>query len=289
MANLDRSFSKMSEWTATPVGRLVGGSAANANVKDFQGKPLTDNNGNPRTEYFIQLAIPKTDPEWARLYTMIQTEARTSFPGIFDPQGNPVKPFSWKITDGDSQAPNSKGKKPCDREGWPGHWILNLSHGFAPSAFGKDFLPIDPTSIKLGFYVKASMNVKGNGQDPQGDRCGVYLNFQSIMLVEEGTIIQVGPSAQEMFGGGTPQHAHQTHTPPASAPPPAAITAPATTPPPGVTPAPGFVNGPPAGNAAPGFKMAPSAPNTYEQYRAAGWTDDQLIAQGHMVKADVGY
>ncbi len=281
----------MSEWTATPVGRLVGGSGANANVKDFQGKPLTDNNGNPRTEYFIQLAIPKTDPDWHRIYSMIQTEARTSFPNIFDAQGNPTKAFSWKISDGDSQTPNSKGKKPCDREGWPGHWILNLSHGFPPSAFGPDFLPVDPASIKLGFYIKASINVKGNGQDPMGDRCGVYLNFQSIMLVEAGPIIQVGPSAQEMFGGGTPQHAHQAHMPPANAAPPATTAPPpSAATPPGVTPAPGFVNGPPAGNAAPGFKMAPSAGgNTYDQYKTAGWTDEQLIAQGHMVKDDLPY
>ncbi len=281
----------MSEWTPTPTGRLVGGSGADANVKDFQGKPLTDNAGNPRTEYFIQLAIPKTDPDWNRIYAMIQTEARTSFPSIFDTQGNPTKAFSWKISDGDSQTPNSKGKKPCDREGWPGHWILNLSHGFAPSAFGPDFLPIDPSSIKLGFYVKASIDVKGNGQDAGGERCGVYLNFQSIMLVEAGPIIQIGPSAQEMFGGGTPQMPPANPAPPAAIAPPATLAPPVSAAPPaGVTPVPGFVNGPPVGDAAPGFKMSPSAGGgTYDQYKTAGWTDDQLITQGHMVKDDIPF
>lgn len=30
-------------------------------------------------------------------------------------------------------------------------------------------------------------------------------------------------------------------------------------------------------------RMAPGAPFTYEQYKAAGWTDEQLIAQGHLL------
>lgn len=30
-------------------------------------------------------------------------------------------------------------------------------------------------------------------------------------------------------------------------------------------------------------RMAPSAPFTYDQYKAAGWTDEQLIAQGYLL------
>lgn len=30
-------------------------------------------------------------------------------------------------------------------------------------------------------------------------------------------------------------------------------------------------------------RMAPGAPYTYDAYRAAGWTDEQLIAHGHML------
>ena len=30
-------------------------------------------------------------------------------------------------------------------------------------------------------------------------------------------------------------------------------------------------------------RMAPGAPYTYEHYKAAGWTDEQLIAHGHML------
>lgn len=34
-------------------------------------------------------------------------------------------------------------------------------------------------------------------------------------------------------------------------------------------------------------RMAPGAPFTYEQYKAAGWTDEQLVAHGHMLPAPV--
>lgn len=34
-------------------------------------------------------------------------------------------------------------------------------------------------------------------------------------------------------------------------------------------------------------RMAPGAPFSYDQYRAAGWTDEQLIAHGHMLPAPV--
>lgn len=34
-------------------------------------------------------------------------------------------------------------------------------------------------------------------------------------------------------------------------------------------------------------RMAPGAPYTYEAYRTAGWTDEQLIAHGHMLPAPV--
>lgn len=34
-------------------------------------------------------------------------------------------------------------------------------------------------------------------------------------------------------------------------------------------------------------RMAPGAPYTYEAYRAAGWSDEQLVAHGHMLPAPV--
>lgn len=34
-------------------------------------------------------------------------------------------------------------------------------------------------------------------------------------------------------------------------------------------------------------RMAPGAPYTYDTYRAAGWTDEQLIAHGRMLPAPV--
>lgn len=77
------------------------------------------------------------------------------------------------IKDGNSQVPNKKGKKNCDREGFPGHWIIKLRSGFPPKTYngnGSEVMP--PESFKPGNYAQVNVSVAGN----TGDSPGVYIN-----------------------------------------------------------------------------------------------------------------
>ncbi len=119
----------------TPVGRLVQGDCFEPQTTDAEGKPLLIKNGpnagQPRVEYFMAIAVPKTDAGYNEVWAAIHGVARAAFPSLFDAAGNCINPkFAFKVTDGDSQVPNTKGTKPCDREGFPGNWIMNFSGGF---------------------------------------------------------------------------------------------------------------------------------------------------------------
>lgn len=261
----------------TPIGRLVGGHpmVANPVIDDRTGTPKLQADGvTPRTEVYFGLALPKdgeahwNQTEWgAKIYQQAVADW---------PAGEHAAPaFAWKIVDGDSQVPNKRGRKPCDREGYPGHWVLSLATGLPVKCYhsGK----YDPTQqiqnkneIKPGDYCRALVVCRGNApsQSP-----GVYLNPSLFELSRAGTeiILDNGPSAAEAFGGGAA-------TTPASNPPGNPGAPPATE----VAPAPDFLNPPgaPGGAAAP-----PPAPVRYvldgqaytaEQLAAAKWSPEQI-------------
>lgn len=293
----------------TPVGRLVQGDCFEPQTTDAEGNPLVIKNGpnagQKRVDYFMAIAIPKTDPGWAEIWGKIHEEARQSFPSLFDAQGNCISPkFAFKVLDGDSQVPNSKGSKPCDREGFPGHWVLNFSGGFAPKCYTKGGAAqiVNPAELKRGYYVRIYGTVKGNGSQQQP---GIFLNHSMVELVGYGEEIVTGPSGEAVFGGAPagnlPAGASSTPLAPATpmahpgaaapaagpgAPAPAATPAPAN-----VKPAPDFLNGPAGG--APGGPAAPAAPapaaevkythpdgNAYTEAQlvAAGWSAEQVHA-----------
>ena len=281
----------------TPVGRMVQGNPFEAQTTNMTGQPLVDKQGQPRSQYFFAIAIPKTDPEFAAMWTKVQTIAQAGFPG--GESGLPT--FSWKYTDGD--LPEHK-----DKEGFPGHHILKCTGGFAPKVYqlnGSDYVEvIDPAQLKRGFYIRAYITPRANGSAANP---GVYLNPSMVEIVGYGPEIIGGPSGQEVFGGAPvanlPVGASATPVASATPPSPGAPTTPAlpgtpaapttpalpgtpATPPP--APAPDFLNGPvvvpPTGPGAPTREMTPAAQGaTYEQMIAAGWTDETLIAQGMMV------
>ena len=212
----------------TPVGRLVQGDCFEGQTKDAEGNPLVIKNGpnagQPRVDYFMAIAIPKTDPEYNDLWAIIHNEARTSFPSLFDASGNCISPkFAFKVVDGDSQVPNTKGVKPCEREGFPGHWVLNFSGGYAPKCYiqenGAYKQVTDPSMIKKGYYIRIAGTVKGNGSQQQP---GIFLNHSMVELVGYGEEIVTGPNADAVFGGAPaaqlPAGASATPLAPASAP-----------------------------------------------------------------------
>lgn len=277
----------MSTEIITPIGRLVGGHpmVANPVIDDRTGHAKLQQDGvTPRTEVYIGLAVPKAgeahwkQTEWGG---KIYQQAVADWPA--GEHGAPA--FAWKITDGDSQVPNKRGRKPCDREGWPGHWVLSLATGLPVKCYhsGK----YDPTQqiqnkneIKPGDYCRALIVCRGNApsQSP-----GVYLNPSLFELSRAGQeiILESGPSAADAFGGGaatTPAsnpNADPLNPPGNPGGPPAAA----------VTPAPDFLN-PPGAPGAPGATAAPPpAPERYvlngqaytaEQLAAAQWSPEQI-------------
>lgn len=287
----------------TPVGRLVGGSLYDPETKDFEGKPLTmKDKVTPRVDYQFGVAIPKTPgvqhwaseawgaPIWALGHQAFPNEAQRP-------------DFAWKIQDGDSTIPNKRGRKNADREGYPGHWVLWFSGGYAPQVWNADGSQqiLERDAVKSGYYIQVFGNVSPN----TGASAGLYINHSMVALTAYGPEIRVGPDVTAAgFGQGVALPPGASVTPPASnfnpAPPPVGVAPP---------PVAGYAP-PPVGNVAPPVVAPPPvvavAPNpailtppvsdprnakltgtagqvSYEELLKAGWTDALLIAHGHMI------
>ena len=216
----------------TPAGRLVSGDCFESQKTDAEGRPLVIKNGpnagQPRVDYFMGLAIPKTDPEFGPMYAKILGVAKADFPTLFDAAGNCINPkFAFKVTDGDSTVPNTKGVAPVTREGYAGHWVLHFSGGFAPKCYtaGGAEQIMDASQLKRGDYIRIYGSVKGNGSMQQP---GVYLNHSMVERVGFGAAIVSGPSGEAVFGaaGAVALPVGASATPVASATPmaqPAAV------------------------------------------------------------------
>lgn len=298
----------------TPVGRLVRGHPMTGYaVKDDKtGQPKMQRDGvTPRTDYYIAIAIPKgTETHWNQTAWGGQIYQQ----GVTDwPNGQYNMPtFAWKITDGDSQIPNKKGNKPCDREGYPGHWIINATQGFPIRCYHRG--RYDPeqqiqrnAEIKTGDYVRIVINVKGNGRDNESP--GMYINPSMLELYQGGVeiISTNAPDPKATFGaveGTLPAGALIDTNVQAMPPAQVAQVAPAV---PAVTVAqvapavPTAQVAPPAQVILPAqvAQVAPPAQAMplmttkaqgvpYEAWVAQGWTDDQLIAEGYMMMMPTG-
>ena len=229
----------------TPVGRIVSGDVYKGNDKDASGAPRLiksgPNAGQPTVQFYIGLAVAKTpnvpweQEEWG---AKIMQVARGGCPALFDPATGQLlqgRNFAFKVSDGDSQIPNTVGKKPCDNEGWAGHWVLHFSNGFAPSCFNNDgTAPLLEPMIKRGYFVQVngSVNANTNMQNP-----GVFLNHNMIAFSGYGDEIKGGADPRAAGFGAAPAPAGMSATPPAGMAPPAAPAAPAPMAPP-ATPAP---------------------------------------------------
>lgn len=287
----------------TPVGRLVAGDVFKVNTTDAQGRPLTiksgPNAGQPRTEYYFAVAIPKTDPTYnTEVLAKLQAAAKAGFPTMFGADGQCIRPdFAWKIVDGDSNVPNQNNTIPSTKEGYPGHWVLSFKGGFAPKVYtkGGEAVITDPEQVKRGYYVRVYGSVAANG-DMQ--KPGVYLNPNMVELVGYGDEINNGPDGAAVFGGAPAANlpAGASATPLAGTPIAQAPAVPQNAPAvPGATPAAPMPNVQPANDflnpqgAAPAAPTPPVAEKTYTiqgvQYpesalRAQGWTDAQLATLG---------
>jgi hypothetical protein len=307
-----------------PIGRLIGGSVTVGSDTDSKGqKRITKtgaNAGQPFFQFSFGVAYPKngttswTQTDWgAKIYVAGQEGY---------PNGEIQRAdFSWKVIDGDSQIPNKKLKKPCDQQGYPGHWVVWFSSGAAPKLYdiignkqGDPPRPlIAPMEILPGYYVQVYGSAKDN---KPSETPGVYINHSMVALAGYGERITQGPDANEVgFGGGAlPVGASTVPVGGMMATTPAALPGAAVAPPPGaVVPPPGAVAPPPVHVApnpailAGGVPPAPPAPApappppapaadpmgappgrrmigtyTYQQLKDANYSDEQMIAQNYM-------
>ena len=138
-----------------PTGRYVQGNVYEGKTHDEKGELLVyktgKNKGQPRIEWYFAVAIAKTpglnwwDEPWGQEIVRV---ANACFPG-----GQTTRrDFSWKVKDGDSTEPNANMKRNCDREGWPGHWIVGVNSGFLPRIVNQDGTGPwgGPGDLKLG-------------------------------------------------------------------------------------------------------------------------------------------
>lgn len=251
----------------TPVGRIVAGSLYDGQTTNAEGAPLVvksgPNAGQPRVNYFFALAIPKgAEQHWA------QTPWGQQIWGVghqFMPNAGQLgNNFAWKIEDGDSQCPNKKGRKPCESEGYPGHWIVKFSGGFAPKVYVQEgagqVQNVQKDFIKPGYYAQVFFSVEANGSQSQP---GVYLNHSMVCFRGYGPEISFGPDVSAAGFGAAPLPAGASLTPPPGAVPMAAAPVPPAFPtvpvyaPPAVPSVPGYVA--PVAAAAPVY-APPAAP-----------------------------
>ncbi|MEE9393721.1 MAG: hypothetical protein V3W41_14555 [Planctomycetota bacterium] len=177
-------------YLTTPVGRLVQGNCFEGQTKDQQGRPLVNRQNEPKTVWYIGIAIPK-GPEWDQMWSQISAKGQFDFPGG---EWN-LPDFSWKAADGD-------GPLYAGREGYAGCWILKCQGGYAPRVYDNQPQPqqiVNTKAIKRGDFVQVGLGVSGNGQTGPGSKPGVYMNPEQIMLAAIGAEIQTGADPAATF------------------------------------------------------------------------------------------
>lgn len=273
----------------TKVGRLVNGHPLNLQAMKNEDKvtkvktPRLDNSGAQMYDSYVAIAIAKTgETDWKQTDwgQQIYNQAVNDFPN----GEHAMAAFSWKIVDGDSQVPNKNMRKPCDQEGYPGHWVIHCNNIFKPIKcynVGK-YDPMtdqisDKKMIKRGDYCRLILTVKGNNA-VHPNTPGVFITPVLFELYRAGEEIygENEPDAQSTFGsdpGQLPANALVDTNMPATA---------ATTNQPGNAPPP-----PPAQDAVkPAHDFAdaaPPPPTVVVKYMYSGkaYTLEQLVSGGH--------
>ncbi|TNF65654.1 hypothetical protein FBF48_10390 [Streptococcus salivarius] len=275
-----------------PIGRYVSGSLYAPRTTDYQGNPLIyktgQKTGQPRSDWSFGVAFAKTaaghwaNEPWGKIIWEVGHKMLAN--------AGQLPHMSWKVEDGDDATPNRNGKRNCDREGWPGHWVVFFNNA------GEDMRPNiwdssckvqlrEEGLIKPGYYIQVAGNVSAN-DNPQNP--GVYIGHDFIAwmgVCPDDQIIQFGPDiastglgnaatagavpAGMMAVPATPAQQAMGHAAPPPPGAPAAPAAPAYTPPPAVPAAPGAPAAayvpPPAAAPAPPVAVTPNPAMTAVQ------------------------
>ncbi len=189
----------------TPVARLVLGSLYKGDTEAMDGSPLINKKGEPYTNYWFNIAIPKgketswKETDWGK---EIYAVGKAAFPNGQAER----KSFSWKIIDGDSEEVSDKsisGKPPCKWEGYPSNWIMTLKTQL-------QFKKVDRTGqkelaedqvINLGDFVQVNIEASTNNSTSSP---GVYLTPKVVSYSAFGERIIVGVDPSECGFGEAP-------------------------------------------------------------------------------------
>lgn len=303
----------------SPIGRIVQGNPLVGNPQTIQNTntPKLGKDGNQQVNWYANVAFDKANPKTKEMITAIFTEAARIYPALFPfgyqaaARADTAPPihaggcirsdFAFKLKDGDGYDAN--GKPHANKEGWKGHWIVQIStyagamrvvNGLKGNAPITE-LGTGPDFIKCGDFVICCLDIKTNGWagDAQS-KPGIFMNPDLLQLVGYGDPIVSGPNADEMLkdaaaatGGYVP--AGMSTTPTVAALPgvglPAPLALPGTA---GPLPTPSGLPSitPPAVLATPQYTLSPeavAAGHTKEALNAAGHTDESLLANGYLV------
>ena len=169
----------------TPVGRIVQGILFKGNTTNQKGQLLTDKSGNPREEFYLNLALPKTEASTQEFINQLQQIAIQEFPN----QEYNKPDFNWKIIDGDTRS---------DKVGFAGHMIVKFKTGFMVPVYksnGTGFTQlVSADQVKVGDWVRIKANV-----NKCPDPAGLYMNHQMIEHVGYGEAITNAPAPGSVF------------------------------------------------------------------------------------------
>lgn len=181
----------------TPVGRLVWGNPAKSKPKtDQRTKQPVIKDGKQVEQWAFGVAFAKHDFD-QHIRPLLEQEARTAYPHGVPPA------FSWKYKDGDSI--DRSGKPYSLREGYAGHYVVNIStEAFSPPIYkneGGKYRQVAPEEIKTGYYVALNLNAKVNVPTDPSHTPGLYINPNALELVAYGPEIHNTANPDELFGG----------------------------------------------------------------------------------------
>ena len=274
-----------------PPGRIVQGDLYDPQTEDMQGNPLVvnqgPNKGEKRVNYFFAVAIRKNPGEqhWAQTPwgAKIYQFAMAAWPTWFDPANGACKhpKFAWKVSDGDDATPNpdAQMRRNCDREGFPGHWIVRCGSGFATKIFDdKGNALTQPGLVKRGWWVEVLISLQSNNN---AQKPGIYVNHQMVAYRAPDKEIVSGPDPRSVGFGQSALPAGVTAQPLGNIANVAAAGVPGAAP--GVPGMPGFTP-PVPGAAAPGFTpgaapgFTPPVPGAAAPGAVPGFTPPQQTA-----------
>lgn len=280
-------MSKKGENILIPVGRMVQGSLYERQTTDREGRPLIAKSGKdagkPQSKIYFASAVAKgTEKHWSETAwgKKIWAIGHADFP-----RGQASAPgFAWKVVDGDSTHPDQDGNVWADKDGFPGCWVLKFGTTWTVGLYADGGIRklVEKDFVNPGDYIEVYASVSGNDSQIKP---GVFLNPVHVCFIGYGERISLAIPPTSVGFGKSPLPPGASITPKSSG-----FVPPTEMPPlPPVTPHTDILNPPPppsvpAAPMSPVYNMTAAADGiSYEDYRKAGWTDEQLLQHGKMI------